>query len=215
MSHALLFAEAAKARGMEARPDIAFRIKWQTMQILTQAYFEQNASKWDMSEKAVRGYYDTHREEFYEAPAYHTRHILAQTEGDALSAAMEVYRTKDFAKVAAEYSRDPNSAQKGGDLGWVEKGMTVQPVEDAIESASPGSLVGPVKSDYGWHIIEVTERRQGRELTFEESAERAAQGLQREYLEKELKNLESKFEVKINEDALVNLGGIPAPQAAN
>ena len=56
MAHALLFAEAAKTSGLESRPDIAFQIKWQTMQILMQAYFEQNSAKWDMSEKAVRNY---------------------------------------------------------------------------------------------------------------------------------------------------------------
>ena len=214
MAHALLFAEAAKTRGLDSRPDVAFQIKWQTMQILMQAYFEQNASKWDMSEKAVRNYYDTHKDDFYQKPGAHTRHILTQTEGDALNAALEVYKTKDFAKVASEYSRDPNSANNGGDLGWVEKGMMVAPVEAAIEGASVGSLVGPVKSDYGWHIIEVTERRPGRQLTFDESGERAVQGLQREYLENELKELEAKFSVNIDEKALENLGGIPAPAAA-
>ena len=214
MAHALLFAEAAKTSGLDSRPDVAFQIKWQTMQILMQAYFEQNASKWDMSEKAVRNYYDTHKDDFYQKPGAHTRHILTQTEGDALNAALEVYKTKDFAKVASEYSRDPNSANNGGDLGWVEKGMMVAPVEAAIDGASVGSLVGPVKSDYGWHIIEVTERRPGRQLTFDESGERAVQGLQREYLENELKELEAKFSVNIDEKALENLGGIPAPAAA-
>ena len=214
MAHALLFAEAAKTRGLDSRPDVAFQIKWQTMQILMQAYFEQNASKWDMSEKAVRNYYDTHKDDFYQKPGAHTRHILTQTEGDALNAALEVYKTKDFAKVASEYSRDPNSANNGGDLGWVDKGMMVAPVEAAIDGASVGSLVGPVKSDYGWHIIEVTERRPGRQLTFDESGERAVQGLQREYLENELKELEAKFSVNIDEKALENLGGIPAPAAA-
>ena len=91
MAHALLFAEAAKRRGLESRPDIAFQIKWQTMQILTQAYFEQNSAKWDMSEKAVKNYNETHKNEFYQAPASHARHILSQTEGDALNAALEVY----------------------------------------------------------------------------------------------------------------------------
>lgn len=214
MAHALLFAEAAKAKGLDSRPDVAFQIKWQTMQILMQAYFEQYASKWDMSEKAVKNYYETHKNEFYEATAAHTRHILTQTEGDALNAALEVYKTKDFAKVASEYSRDPNSAKNGGDLGWVEKGMMVAPVEAAIDGASIGSLVGPVKSDYGWHIIEVTERRPGRQLSFDESVEKAAQGLQREYLENELKELEAKFSVNIDEKALETLGGIPAPAAA-
>ena len=214
MAHALLFAEAAKRRGLESRPDIAFQIKWQTMQILTQAYFEQNSAKWDMSEKAVKNYYETHKNEFYQAPASHARHILSQTEGDALNAALEVYKTKDFAKAASEYSRDPNSAKNGGDLGWVEKGMMVAPVEAAIEGASIGSLVGPVKSDYGWHIIEVTERRPGKQLNFEESAEMVVQALQKHYFENELKELQAKFSVNIDEEALKNLGGIPAPAAA-
>lgn len=214
MAHALLFAEAAKTKGLDSRPDVAFQIKWQTMQVLMQAYFEQYASKWDMSEKAVKNYFESHKNEFYEAPAAHTRHILTQTEGDALNAALEVYKTKDFAKAASEYSRDPNSANNGGDLGWVEKGMMVAPVEAAIDAASIGSLVGPVKSDYGWHIIEVTERRSGRQLSFDESVERVVQGLQKQYLDNELKELEAKFSVKIDEAALENLGGIPAPAAA-
>lgn len=214
MAHALLFTEAAKRKGLESRPDVAFQIKWQTMQILMQAYFEQNAAKWDMSEKAVKNYYDTHKEEFYQAPAAHARHILAQTEGDALNAALEVYKTKDFAKTASEFSRDPNSAANGGDLGWVEKGMMVPEVEKAIEEASVGSLVGPVKSDYGWHIIEVTERRPGKQLSFQESGEMAVQALQKQYFQQEIKDLESKFTVKIDEEALINLGGIPAPAAA-
>ena len=214
MSHALLFSEAAKGNGLDVRPDIAFQIKWQTMQVLMQAYFEQNSSKWDMSEKAVRNYYDTHKETFYEAPAAHTRHIIAETEGAALNAAMEVYRTKDFAKVASEYSRDPNTAQNGGDLGWVEKGMMLPAVDAAIEGASIGSLVGPIKSDYGWHILEVIERRTGRQLSFQESTERAVQELQREYFMNELSKLKAKYNVVIDEEALVNLGGIPAPAAA-
>ena len=214
MAHALLFAEAAKRRGLESRPDIAFQIKWQTMQILMQAYFEQNSAKWDMSEKTVKNYYETHKNDFYQAPAAHARHILSQTEGDALNAALEVYKTKDFAKVASEYSRDPNSAKNGGDLGWVEKGMMVAPVEAAIEAASIGSLVGPVKSDYGWHIIEVTERRSGKQLNFEESAEKVVQELQKHYFDNELKELQEKFSVNIDEEALKNLGGIPTPAAA-
>jgi len=214
MAHALLFAEAAKTSGLESRPAIAFQLKWQTMQILMQAYFEQNSAKWDMSEKAVRNYYDTHKEEFFQAPAAHARHILSDTEGGALDAALEVYKTKDFAKVASEYSRDPGSAKNGGDLGWVEKGMMVKPVEEAIENAAVGSLVGPVKSDYGWHIIEVLERRPGRQLSYEESGERALQGLQRQYLENEIKVLQAKFGVTIDEEALKNLGGVPAPEAA-
>lgn len=211
MSQILLFAEAAKMNGLDSRPDVAFQIKLETMKILMHAHFEQFATKIDMSESAFKKYYDKHENEFYEAPAARTRHILTQTEGEALNAALEIYRTKDFAKVASENSRDPNSANNAGELGWVEKGMMVPEVEAAIEGASIGSLVGPVKSDYGWHIIEVTERRSGKQLSFDESKDNAAERLQRQYLEEEIKRLGAKFGVNIDEEALENLGGIPAP----
>ena len=57
-------------------------------------------------------------------------------------------------------------------------------------------------------------RRPGKQLSFEDSAERAVQGLQKQYLENELKELQAKFSVNIDEEALKNLGGVPAPAAA-
>jgi len=211
MADAILFAEAARSKGLDARSDVAFKIKWQTMQILMEAYFDQYSSKWDMSEKALKKYYESHLNEFYQAPAAHTRHILCETEGDALNAAMEIYRTKDFAKVAAQYSRDPNNAEKGGDLGWVEKGVMDPAVDKAISGAQIGSLVGPVKSEFGWHIIEVTERRPGKQLSFAEASQEVVQRLQKYYLDSELKELRAKYKITVDEKALANLGGIPAP----
>lgn len=213
MADAILFSEAAKLKGLGERSDIAFKIKWQTMQILMQAYFQQYSSKWDMSEKAVKNYYDTHLDEFIQVPASHARHILCQTEGDALNAVMEIYRTKDFEKVAAAFSGDPSNAQNGGDLGWVEKGVMAEPVDKAISGATVGSLVGPVKSEFGWHVIQVVERRTQKQLSYLEASEQAAQGLQKFYLEKDLKDIKTKIKVTIDEAALANLGGIPAPVA--
>ncbi|MCE5201919.1 MAG: peptidylprolyl isomerase [Synergistaceae bacterium] len=217
MADAVIFAEAAKSKGLESHPDVAFQIKWQTIQLLIQAYFQEAGTKWDMGNNAMKKYYDTHLGEFVQAPAAHTRHILCNTEADAVNAVLEIYRTKDFAKVAADYSRDPNTAQNGGDLGWVEKGTMDPAVDEAIEKARVGSLAGPVKSGFGWHVIEVLERRPQKQLTFKEASEEVAQRLQRSYIDKELASLREKFKVEINEDSLSNLGGIPAaqPEAAN
>ena len=211
MADAVLFAEAAKSAGLDRRSDIAFQIKWQTMQTLLQAYLQQLSAKWDMSDKAMRTYYDNHKQEFVQAAAAQARHILTETESDALSAALQIYKTKDFAKVAAEYSRDPNTANNGGELGWVEKGLMTASVDKAIEGAKIGSLVGPVKSEFGWHIIEVTARRDAKQLTFEEASEEVVQRLQRQYIDNELDALKKKHKVVIDEKLLENLGGIPAP----
>jgi peptidyl-prolyl cis-trans isomerase SurA len=66
---------------------------------------------------------------------------------------------EDFATLARANSQDTLSAAKGGDLGWLSKGDTVPAFEDALESLQPGELSEPVKTQFGWHIVEVQERR--------------------------------------------------------
>ncbi|MCS6807870.1 MAG: peptidylprolyl isomerase [Bacteroidota bacterium] len=65
----------------------------------------------------------------------------------------------DFAELARKNSQDPGSAQNGGDLGFFGKGMMVKPFEDAAMNAAVGSIVGPVETQFGWHIIKVTDRK--------------------------------------------------------
>ncbi len=66
---------------------------------------------------------------------------------------------EDFAELARKYSGDPGSASKGGDVGYFGKGTMVKPFEDAAFSAKPGSIVGPVETEYGYHIIKVVDKK--------------------------------------------------------
>ncbi len=68
---------------------------------------------------------------------------------------------EDFAQLALEYSEDPGSGPGGGDLGWFGKGQMVGPFEEAAFAAQAGELVGPVKTQFGYHVIKVMERREG------------------------------------------------------
>ncbi|MEO8514397.1 MAG: peptidylprolyl isomerase [Ignavibacteria bacterium] len=72
---------------------------------------------------------------------------------------------EDFSKLAAENSDDPSSKVKGGDLGWFGKGAMVKEFEDAVNGATVGQIVGPVKSQFGFHIIKV-KGRQNKEFKF-------------------------------------------------
>ena len=65
----------------------------------------------------------------------------------------------DFAKLAKQYSQDPGSAAKGGDLGCLGKGETVPPFEEAAFAAKEGEIVGPVKTQFGYHLLEVTDKK--------------------------------------------------------
>ncbi len=97
--------------------------------------------------------------------AIHARHILIKIENNdsvkALATAKEIAQRarngEDFAALAKQYSAD-GSASRGGDLGWFGKGRMVKPFEDAAFKAKPGQIVGPVRSQFGFHIINVLAR---------------------------------------------------------
>ncbi len=88
----------------------------------------------------------------------HARHILVATEADAQVALKRVKAGEDFAKVAKDVSKDPGS--EGGDLGWFTKDRMVPEFADAAFKLEPGQISDPVKSQFGWHIIQVEDKRQ-------------------------------------------------------
>jgi parvulin-like peptidyl-prolyl isomerase len=86
------------------------------------------------------------------------RHILTETRAQAQEAIDRIESGEDFAEVARDVSIDPGSAENGGDLGTVPRGATVPAFEEAAFDAEVGELVGPVETEFGFHVIEVTER---------------------------------------------------------
>ena len=99
-----------------------------------------------------------------EQPAVHARHILITASDPASRTAAEakiealkqqIQSGASFETLARANSQDPGSAIQGGDLGWFGRGQMVKPFEDAAFAAVPGTLVGPVTTDYGVHLIEV------------------------------------------------------------
>lgn len=100
------------------------------------------------------------------ADQVHARHILVGTEQKAQDALRRVQSGEDFAAVARELSEDEITRSEGGDLGWFPKGMLSVPVEveDAAFNLQAGQVSGIVRSPYGYHIIQVVERQQNREL---------------------------------------------------
>lgn len=95
------------------------------------------------------------------------RHILVADEAIALATIDRLKKGEDFGAIAKEISQDTGSGANGGDLGWFSKGDMVAPFELAAFSLEPGVISDPVKSDFGWHIIQVIAK-QDRPLTADE-----------------------------------------------
>lgn len=98
----------------------------------------------------------------------HARHILIQTSGELsdeqarktlLELKQKIENGENFAVLASEFSDDPGSKIKGGDLGWAGPGDYVDKFENVANSLSPGQISEPFKTAFGWHILEVLERR--------------------------------------------------------
>lgn len=128
-------------------------------------------------EAAMRRYYQEHIQEYTQQEQARARHILAKVDDEhpeaAARARIEQARRRieggeDFAKVAGELSEDEGSKASGGDLGLFGRDQMVKEFSDAAFAAEPGKLVGPVRSDYGFHLIEVTEKRPAGQRTFEQ-----------------------------------------------
>jgi len=85
-------------------------------------------------------------------------HILVAEEAQARDLKTQIDQGASFEDLARRHSQCPSKA-KGGDLGWFGRGQMVKPFEDAAFSASPGTTTAPVKTQFGYHLIKVTEKR--------------------------------------------------------
>src|SRR6185369_10783328 len=131
-----------------------------------------------VTEPALKEYYEQVKDRFTTQERRHGRHILI-TVGEGVDDAAAKQKAEeltakakagaDFAQLAKDNSKDPGSAQQGGDLGWAQRGMFVGPFEDALFTMSIGEIRGPVKSDFGYHVIKLDEVESGHVKTFEEA----------------------------------------------
>ena len=136
---------------------------------------EALAAQQSVSDADLQAAYEREKSHLELPEKRHARHILITGKDDAAARAQaeqvlaQAKSGKDFAELAKQYSQDPGSAQNGGDLGWAERASFVKPFADALFSMSAGEIRGPVKSEFGYHIIRLDEIQPGKSKTFEEA----------------------------------------------
>lgn len=138
-------------------------------------------------EATLRQRYEKEKARFIAQEERLASHILVRVEEGADAAAQKAAEQKaaqlaaqakapgaDFAALATASSDDTGSKAGGGDLGWVSKGMMVGPFETALFAMKAGEISAPVKTDFGWHVIQLREVKSGSQETFEQAREALA-----------------------------------------
>jgi len=120
-----------------------------------------------VTDETMKAFYDEQVKALPKETEVHARHILVDDEATAKKALARVKGGEDFAKVAAELSKDPGSGKEGGDLGWFTKDRMVPEFAEAAFKTEPGQISDIVKSQFGYHIIKVEERREKKPPAFE------------------------------------------------
>lgn len=117
----------------------------------------------------MKSYFEENKESYNTPEQVKASHILVDSEAKAQEVKSKLAAGADFAEMAKEYSIDPGTKDKGGELGFFSKGSMVPEFENVAFSLEVGKISDPVKTDYGYHIIKVEEKQPAKIATYEES----------------------------------------------
>ncbi|MEL7544328.1 MAG: peptidylprolyl isomerase [Pseudomonadota bacterium] len=156
-----LLALAAKKDKLGDASGFDDRLSYYRQRALRDAYFEKTVIK-SVTEADAKKVYDQQIGGQAPQEEFRARHILVKTEADANDVVEQLNRGADFAELAKTKSTGPSNA-RGGDLGYFSKGQMVKPFEDAVLKLEKGAVSEPVKTQFGWHVIKLEDKRQ-REL---------------------------------------------------
>lgn len=167
--------------------------------VLQNKITEEVAGDAEVTDEEIAAFYEENKATRFGSKA-RARHILVKTKPEADRILKQLKGGADFAKIAKTESTDPGSGAKGGDLGEFGPGQMVPAFEEAVFSSEVGEITGPVKTEFGFHIIEVTEKTDGPELeeVSDEIRDELQEGAKGELLQKRLQERTKEAEVTVN-----------------
>ncbi len=153
-----LFAEAADAEKLGEGPDFETRLKYLKRRALRELYFDK-VIKASVSETDARKIYDEQVKLIKPEEEVSARHILVETEEKAKEIKEKINAGGDFVALAKEFSKDPGSKDDGGNLGYFGHGQMVPQFEEVVFKLAKGEVSDPVKTQFGWHLIKIEDKR--------------------------------------------------------
>jgi len=172
----LLAGEGRKAKLQDSEP-VKKRLRYIEGQYIYEAYVEKIVAE-RATEAKLKEAYEAFVKDYKGEEEVRASHILVKTEQEAKDILTQLEKGGDFAKLAKEKSIDPSKDRNGGDLGFFSKEQMVKEFAEAAFAMKKGETVkAPVKTQFGWHVIRVTDRRAGAAPKFDEVKDQLRQKL--------------------------------------
>jgi peptidyl-prolyl cis-trans isomerase C len=199
-----LVAKAAEAKKVGDSADFKRRLSYARNKLLMETYLQSEA-KAAVTEQAMRKVYDEAIGQMKKEPEVRARHILVETEDEAKAVIAELKKGGDFAELAKTKSKDPGSAD-GGDLGYFTKDQMVPEFSEVAFKLEKGALSEPVKSQFGWHVIKVEDKRERQPPEFDKVKDQLEQYV--------VRRQQVELITKLRQDAKIEKIGAPAATPA-
>ena len=199
----------ARKEGLDKEPAVQRAMERAQEEALQSALFHRDIGP-QITDQAVHARYDRDVAGKTGEVEVRARHILVANEADAVAIIAELKKGGDFAAIAKARSSDPAAAQ-GGDLGWFKKADMLPEFSDVAFALKPGQIADkPVQTRYGWHVIQVEERRTAPPATYEE----ARDGLRNQMIQEGVQKLLASARASVKVEKFNPDGSMPRPTDA-
>ncbi len=199
----LLVAKAAEAKKVADTNEFKQKLAYTRTKLLMETYLQAEA-KAAVTDAELRKVYDEAIGQMKAEPEVRARHILVETEDEAKAIIADLKKGTDFAELAKTKSKDPGSAD-GGDLGYFTKDQMVPEFSEVAFKLDKGALSDPVKSQFGWHVIKVEDKRTREPPEFDKVKDQLESFV--------VRRQQSQLITKLRTEGKVERVGAPAPAA--
>ncbi len=163
----LLYLEA-KTKKLDKDPEVLTALDKVKSEVMMNYFLKKEMEKVTVSDKDIKDYYDQNKAKYLADASIKASHILVKEEKEADDIVKEINNGGNFEQIAKEKSTCP-SGKNGGDLGNFSRGQMVKPFEDAAFALKVGEMTEkPVQTQFGWHIIKVTDKKEAQQKDYAE-----------------------------------------------
>lgn len=193
-----LLAQKARKEGLDKDAEVKAELARASESILANHLVRNMLEAKTFTDAELKAEYDEVVAKMPKKDEYKAAHILVEDEAKAKDLLAKLAEGADFAQLAKEHSTDPGSKDQGGDLGWFEASMMVPEFAQAVTELEPGKTSSaPVKTQFGWHIIKLEEKRQVPPPAFEAVKPQLGNMLRQKAVEQFVKDVRAQAKVEI------------------